>query len=293
MNNKLIDGIKVSGEIKEEIKNEIDFLVSSGERRPSLTIVLVGKHSASKIYVKAKMKACKEVGIDANLISLNDNISEEDLLILIKKLNNKKTEDGFIVQLPLPDHISVQKVIDSINSNKDIDGFTNDNIGSITSKKKKLMPATGLGVLTLIERYNIDIVSKNCVVLGSSRNVGAAIAQILMQKEEVTVTVCNSKTKNLKNITKNADIIISAVGKPNLVTQDMVKDGVIIIDVGISRVEDSTRKSGYKIVGDVDFENVSKKAKMISPVPGGVGPMTIVSLLQNTLKAYNENRKRL
>lgn len=291
--NKLIDGIKVSGEIKEEIKNEIDFLVSSGERRPSLTIVLVGKHSASKIYVKAKMKACKEVGIDANLISLNDNISEQDLLILIKKLNNKKTEDGFIVQLPLPDHISVQKVIDSINSNKDIDGFTNDNIGSITSKKKKLMPATGLGVLTLIERYNIDIVSKNCVVLGSSRNVGAAIAQILMQKEEVTVTVCNSKTKNLKNITKNADIIISAVGKPNLVTQDMVKDGVIIIDVGISRVEDSTRKSGYKIVGDVDFENVSKKAKMISPVPGGVGPMTIVSLLQNTLKAYNENRKRL
>ncbi len=155
------------------------------------------------------------------------------------------------------------------------------------------MPATGLGVLTLIERYNIDIVSKNCVVLGSSRNVGAAIAQILMQKEEVTVTVCNSKTKNLKNITKNADIIISAVGKPNLVTQDMVKDGVIIIDVGISRVEDSTRKSGYKIVGDVDFDNVSKKAKMISPVPGGVGPMTIVSLLQNTLKAYNENRKRL
>jgi len=291
--NKLIDGIKVSGEIKEEIKNEIDFLVSSGERRPSLTIVLVGKHSASKIYVKAKMKACKEVGIDANLISLNDNISEQDLLNLIKKLNYKKTEDGFIVQLPLPDHISVQKVIDSINSNKDIDGFTNDNIGSITSKKKKLMPATGLGVMTLIERYNIDIVSKNCVVLGSSRNVGAAIAQILMQKDEVTVTVCNSKTKNLKNITINADIIISAVGKPNLVTQDMVKDGVIIIDVGISRVEDSTRKSGYKIVGDVDFENVSKKAKMISPVPGGVGPMTIVSLLQNTLKAYNENRKRL
>ena len=291
--NKLIDGIKVSGEIKEEIKEEIDFLVSSGERRPSLTIVLVGKHSASKIYVKAKMKACEEVGIDANLISLNDNILEQDLLALIKKLNNKKTKDGFIVQLPLPDHISVQKVIDSIDSNKDIDGFTNDNIGSITSKKKKLMPATGLGVLTLIERYNIDIVSKNCVVLGSSRNVGAAIAQILMQKEEVTVTVCNSKTKNLKNITINADIIISAVGKPNLVTQDMVKDGVIIIDVGISRVEDSTRKSGYKIVGDVDFENVSKKAKMISPVPGGVGPMTIVSLLQNTLKAYNENRKRL
>ena len=291
--NKLIDGIKVSGEIKEEIKNEIDFLVSSGERRPSLTIVLVGKHSASKIYVKAKMKACKEVGIDANLISLNDNISEQDLLNLIKKLNYKKTEDGFIVQLPLPDHISVQKVIDSINSNKDIDGFTNDNIGSITSKKKKLMPATGLGVMTLIERYNIDIVSKNCVVLGSSRNVGAAIAQILMQKDEVTVTVCNSKTKNLKNITINADIIISAVGKPNLVTQDMVKDGVIIIDVGISRVEDSTRKSGYKIVGDVDFDNVSKKAKMISPVPGGVGPMTIVSLLQNTLKAYNESRKRL
>ena len=291
--NKLIDGIKVSEEIKKEIKSEIDFFISSGERRPSLSIVLVGKHSASKIYVKAKMKACKEVGIDANLISLSDNISQKDLLILIEKLNNKKTEDGFIVQLPLPDHISVQKVIDSIDSNKDIDGFTNDNIGSITSKKKKLMPATGLGVLTLIERYEIDIVSKNCVVLGSSRNVGAAIAQILMQREDVTITVCNSKTKNLNNITINADIIISAVGKPKLLTQDMVKDGVIIIDVGISRIKDSTRKSGYKIVGDVDFENVSKKAKMISPVPGGVGPMTIVSLLQNTLKAYNENRKRL
>ena len=291
--NKLIDGIKVSEEIKKEIKSEIDFFISSGERRPSLSIVLVGKHSASKIYVKAKMKACKEVGINANLISLSDNISQKDLLILIEKLNNKKTEDGFIVQLPLPDHISVQKVIDSIDPNKDIDGFTNDNIGSITSKKKKLMPATGLGVLTLIERYEIDIVSKNCVVLGSSRNVGAAIAQILMQREDVTITVCNSKTKNLNNITINADIIISAVGKPNLVTQDMVKDGVIIIDVGISRIKDSTRKSGYKIVGDVDFENVSKKAKMISPVPGGVGPMTIVSLLQNTLKAYNENRKRL
>ena len=291
--NKLIDGIKVSEEIKKEIKSEIDFLISSGERRPSLSIVLVGKHSASKIYVKAKMKACKEVGINANLVSLSDNISQKDLLILIEKLNNKKTEDGFIVQLPLPDHVSVQKVIDSIDSNKDIDGFTNDNIGSITSKKKKLMPATGLGVLTLIERYEIDIVSKNCVVLGSSRNVGAAIAQILMQREDVTITVCNSKTKNLNNITINADIIISAVGKPNLVTQDMVKDGVIIIDVGISRIKDSTRKSGYKIVGDVDFENVSKKAKMISPVPGGVGPMTIVSLLQNTLKAYNENRKRL
>ncbi len=291
--NKLIDGIKVSEEIKKEIKSEIDFFISSGKRRPSLSIVLVGKHSASKIYVKAKMKACKEVGINANLISLSDNISQKDLLILIEKLNNKKTEDGFIVQLPLPDHISVQKVIDSIDPNKDIDGFTNDNIGSITSKKKKLMPATGLGVLTLIERYKIDIVSKNCVVLGSSRNVGAAIAQILMQREDVTITVCNSKTKNLNNITINADIIISAVGKPNLVTQDMVKDGVIIIDVGISRIKDSTRKSGYKIVGDVDFENVSKKAKMISPVPGGVGPMTIVSLLQNTLKAYNENRKRL
>ena len=157
--NKLIDGIKVSEEIKKEIKSEIDFFISSGERRPSLSIVLVGKHSASKIYVKAKMKACKEVGINANLISLSDNISQKDLLILIEKLNNKKTEDGFIVQLPLPDHISVQKVIDSIDSNKDIDGFTNDNIGSITSKKKKLMPATGLGVLTLIERYKIDIVS--------------------------------------------------------------------------------------------------------------------------------------
>ena len=199
--------------------------------------------------------------------------------------------DGFIVQLPLPDQINVQNVIDSINPDKDVDGFTNDNIGSITSNIKKLLPATGLGVMTLIERYNIDLESKTCAILGSSRNVGAAIAQMLMQKEEVTVTVCNSKTKNLKDITTNSDLIISAVGKPSLVTSDMVKDGVIIIDVGISRVRDESKKSGFKIVGDVDFDNVLPKASLISPVPGGVGPMTIASLIQNTLKAYKNNEE--
>ena len=195
------------------------------------------------------------------------------------------------MQLPLPDNISVQKVIEHIHPSKDVDGFTNDNIGSITSTKKKLMPATGLGVMTLIERYAIDIESKKCVVIGSSRNVGGAIAQMLVQREDVTVTVCNSKTKNLKSITIDADLIISAVGIPNLVTEDMVKEGVSIIDVGISRVEDSSKKSGYKIVGDVDFENIYNKAYLITPVPGGVGPMTIVSLLQNTLKVYCDKFK--
>ena len=289
--NKIIDGIKISSEIKEEIKEEVSLIKEHGGRAPSLCIVLVGNHSASRIYVKAKIRACEEVGIDVDLITLNDNILQAELLDLIKKLNNKKSLDGFIVQLPLPDQINVQNVIDSINPDKDVDGFTNDNIGSITSNIKKLLPATGLGVMTLIDRYNIDLESKTCAILGSSRNVGAAVAQMLMQKEEVTVTVCNSKTKNLKDITTNSDLIISAVGKPSLVTSDMVKDGVIIIDVGISRVRDESKKSGFKIVGDVDFDNVLPKASLISPVPGGVGPMTIASLIQNTLKAYKNNEE--
>ena len=289
--NKIIDGLKISSDIKKEIKDEISLIKKRGFRTPSLCIVLVGGHSASKIYVNAKIRACEEVGIEVELISLNDNILEGDLLKLIDKLNKKKSLDGFIVQLPLPEQINVQNVIDSINPDKDVDGFTNDNIGSITSDIKKLLPATGLGVMTLIERYKIDLESKSCVILGSSRNVGAAIAQMLMQREEVTVTVCNSKTKNLKDITKKADIIISAVGKPNLVTSDMVKDGVIIIDVGISRVRDKSKKSGFKIVGDVDFNNVFSKVSMITPVPGGVGPMTIASLIQNTLKAHKNNEK--
>ena len=289
--NKIIDGLKISSDIKKEIKDEISLIKQRGDRVPSLSIVLVGNHSASSIYVNAKIRACEEVGINVELISLNDNILEVELLDLIRKLNNNKSLDGFIVQLPLPDQINVQNVIDSINPDKDVDGFTNDNIGSITSDIKKLLPATGLGVMTLIERYKIDLESKSCAILGSSRNVGAAIAQMLMQREEVTVTVCNSKTKNLKNITKMADLIISAVGKPNLVTSEMVKDGVVIIDVGISRVRDKSKKSGFKIVGDVDYDNVFAKASMITPVPGGVGPMTIASLIQNTLKAHKNNEE--
>tara|TARA_B100000123_G_scaffold250163_1_gene208895 strand:+ start:4948 stop:5823 length:876 start_codon:yes stop_codon:yes gene_type:complete len=290
--NKIIDGIKVSSDIKSEIKKEISSFKKDGKRVPSLSIVLVGNHTASSIYVNAKVRACKDVGIDVNLINLNDNISELDLLEIINELNNKSDLDGFIVQLPLPPQVNVQNVIDSISPAKDVDGFTNDNIGSITSEVKKLLPATGLGVMTLIERYNIDIESKSCAILGSSRNVGAAIAQMLMQKEQVTVTVCNSKTKNLKEITSNADIIISAVGKPNLVTSDMVKEGAVIIDVGISRIRDDSKKSGYRIVGDVDYENVLPKVSLITPVPGGVGPMTIASLIQNTLRAYRNNEKR-
>ena len=289
--NKIIDGVKISNEIKSEISNKISKAIDKGYRSPSLKIVLVGGHGPSLIYVNAKLKACEAAGIDAELISLSDNIKQEDLSDLINNLNTDNDVDGFIVQLPLPDNISVQKVIEHIHPSKDVDGFTNDNIGSITSTNKKLMPATGLGVMTLIERYAIDIESKKCVVIGSSRNVGGAIAQMLVQREDVTVTVCNSKTKNLKSITIDADLIISAVGIPNLVTEDMVKEGVSIIDVGISRVEDSSRKSGYKIVGDVDFENIYNKANLITPVPGGVGSMTIVSLLQNTLKVYCDKFK--
>ena len=284
----LIDGKKVAGEIKDEISKVISESISSGNRAPSIKIVLVGDHGPSKIYVNAKLKACKSVGIEAELISLSDNINQNDLSELIADMNKDQDLDGFIVQLPLPNQVSVQKVIELIDPSKDIDGFTNDNIGSISSKNKKLMPATGLGVMTLIERYGIDIDSKKCVVLGASRNVGGAIAQMLVEKEDATVVVCNSKTKDIKYFTSDADLIISAVGKPKLVTADMVKNGVAIIDVGISRVEDSSKKSGYKIVGDIDFDNVRKKASLITPVPGGVGPMTIVSLLQNTLKVYCE-----
>ena len=284
----LIDGKKVAGEIKDEISKVISESIFRGNRAPSIKIVLVGDHGPSKIYVNAKLKACESVGIEAELISLNDNINQDDLSELIADMNIDQDLDGFIVQLPLPNQVSVQKVIELIDPSKDIDGFTNDNIGSISSKNKKLMPATGLGVMTLIERYGIDIDSKKCVVLGASRNVGGAIAQMLVEKEDATVVVCNSKTKDIKYFTSDADLIISAVGKPKLVTADMVKNGVAIIDVGISRVEDSSKKSGYKIVGDVDFDNVRKKASLITPVPGGVGPMTIVSLLQNTLKVYCE-----
>ena len=284
----LIDGKKIAGEIKDEISKVILDSISIGNRAPSIKIVLVGDHGPSKIYVNAKLKACESVGIKAELISLNDNTKQDKLSELIADMNKDQDLDGFIVQLPLPNHVSVQKVIELIDPSKDIDGFTNDNIGSISSKNKKLMPATGLGVMTLIERYGIDIDSKKCVVLGASRNVGGAIAQMLVEKEDATVVVCNSKTKDIKYFTSDADLIISAVGKPKLVTADMVKDGVAIIDVGISRVEDSSKKSGYKIVGDVDFDNVRKKASLITPVPGGVGPMTIVSLLQNTLKVYCE-----
>ena len=283
--NNLIDGKKVASEIKNEITQKISYSISKGNRVPSIKIILVGDHGPSKIYVNAKLKACESVGIDAELISLNDNINQDELSEIIKKLNSDQNLDGFIVQLPLPDQISVQKIIELIDPSKDIDGFTNDNIGSITSKKKKLMPATGLGVMTLIERYNIDIDSKKCVVLGASRNVGGAIAQMLVEREDATVIVCNSKTKNLKSLTIDADLIVSAVGIPNLVTSDMVKNGVAIIDVGISRVKDPTKKSGYKIVGDVDFDNVSKKASLITPVPGGVGPMTIAMLVENTIEA--------
>ena len=286
---KIIDGIKISNDIKSEVKHEIDLHIKNGLRSPKLAIILVGNHHASSIYVNAKIKACTAVGIDSELIRLSDNIKEADLLLKIDSLNNDKGLDGFIIQLPLPDNISVQKVIDSIKPEKDIDGFTNDNIGSITSNINKLLPATGVGVLTLLERYNVDMNSKNCVVIGSSRNVGAPIAQMLMQKEESTVVVCNSKTKNLAFYTKDADILISAVGKPNLITSDMVKKDVVIIDVGISRIIDKSKKSGYKLVGDIDFDNVFEKAKLITPVPGGVGPMTIASLIQNTLKAYNSN----
>lgn len=286
----IIDGKQISADIKEEIKLQVEAMKNEGKRAPHLAIIIVGDDGASHTYVGGKMTACKAVGFDYTLMQFASTISEVKLLKHVDQLNSDDDIDGFIVQLPLPDHISVEKVTASISPEKDVDGFTNENFGSITSKDPLLMPATPFGVMELIKRYEIDTEGKNCVIVGASRLVGAPLALMMSNDAHATVTLCHKYTENLASHTKNADILVVAVGKPGLITKDMVKEGAVVIDVGTTRVKDDTKKSGFKLTGDVDYDAVAPIASYITPVPGGVGPMTIASLMINTLQAAKQNQ---
>ncbi len=287
----LLDGNATSKIIKGEIALEVEALKRSGKKVPHLAAVIVGSNGASLTYVGAKVKACQEVGFESTLLQLSETISEPDLLAEIQKLNANPSVDGYIVQLPLPAHIDDQKILMAIDPKKDVDGFNPENVGRMVLNLPCFLPATPAGIIELLRRYEVPTEGANCVVLGRSHIVGLPMS-ILLQRNaypgNCTVTLAHSKTKNIKAICANADIIIAAIGKPNYVTADMVKEGAVVVDVGITRVEDSTRKSGFRIAGDVDFENVSPKCSFITPVPGGVGPMTIVSLMLNTLLAVKK-----
>jgi methylenetetrahydrofolate dehydrogenase (NADP+)/methenyltetrahydrofolate cyclohydrolase len=284
----ILDGKKTSNEIKEEIKITVNTMKASGERPPHLAAVLVGNDGASLTYVGSKVRSCEYVGFDSTLIRLESNISEEDLLRHIKDLNQDDNLDGYIVQLPLPKHIDDEKILLAIDPRKDVDGFHPTNFGRMALELNAFIPATPFGILQLLKRYKVPTSGKHCVVVGRSHIVGRPISILMSQKGpagNATVTVAHSRTENLEMITRSADIVIMALGIPEYLTADMVKEGVVIIDVGITRVPDKKHPKGYVIKGDVAYEEVSKKANFITPVPGGVGPMTIAMLLQNTLLA--------
>lgn len=285
---QLIDGKKIAGEIKTEIAAEVKKMVGDGIRRPSLTAILVGHDGGSETYVAAKVRACEECGFTSSLIRFESDVTEEQLLKEIEKLNKDNSVDGFIVQLPLPKHIDEQKIIEAIDYRKDVDGFHPINVGRLSIGLSGFRSATPAGIMMLLERYGVETSGKKAVVLGRSNIVGKPMAMMLMQKGtpgNCTVTVCHSATENIAEITKQADIIIAALGVPGFLKKDMVKEGVAIIDVGTTRVPDASKKSGFSLKGDVDFENVAPLCSYITPVPGGVGPMTIVSLMSNTLAA--------
>ena len=280
---QLIDGKKVASDIKQEIAAEVEQMLAQGKRRPHLAAILVGHDGGSETYVKNKVLACEQCGFKSTLIRYEDTITEEELLQTIDRLNADDEVDGFIVQLPLPKHISEQKVIEAIDYRKDVDGFHPTNVGRMSIGLPCFVSATPSGIIELLSRYNVNTRGANCVVLGRSNIVGKPVATLLMQKAHTgnaTVTVCHSATKNIKEICREADIIIAALGSP-----DMVKPGAVIIDVGTTRVPSTETKSGFKLKGDVDFANVAPKCSFITPVPGGVGPMTICSLMKNTLLA--------
>ena len=288
----ILDGKKTSNEIKEEIKITVNSMKASGERPPHLAAVLVGNDGASLTYVGSKVRSCEYVGFDSTLIRLESNISEEELLRHISDLNQDDNLDGYIVQLPLPNHINEEKILLAIDPKKDVDGFHPANFGKMALELNAFIPATPFGILQLLERYKVPTSGKHCVVVGRSHIVGRPISILMSQKGpagNATVTVTHSRTENLDMLTRSADIVIMALGIPEYLTADMVKEGVVIIDVGITRVPDKKHPKGYVIKGDVAYEEVSKKAKFITPVPGGVGPMTIAMLLQNTLLARQWN----
>ncbi len=285
----LIDGKKTAKDIRAELKQKIDELKNSGKNVPGLVTILVGENPASQVYVRSKIKDCEEIGMRTKSEYLPDDISEKDLLDVIDKYNKDNNYHGILVQLPLPKHINENKIIEAISPKKDVDGFSPTSIGNLVIGKGTFVSCTPAGIQELLIRYNIDTKGKHVVVLGRSNIVGKPIANIMLQKKEhanSVVTICHSAAKDLTQFTKQADILIAAIGSANFVKANMIKEGAVVVDVGINRVEDSTKPKGYKIVGDVDFDEVSKKASYITPVPGGVGPMTRAMLLSNTFKAY-------
>lgn len=285
---QLIDGKKISTEIKEEIAIEVEKIKKNGGKTPHLAAVLVGHDGGSETYVAHKVKSCEQVGFESTLVRYEDDVTEAELLAKVHELNIDNRIDGFIVQLPLPKHISEQKVIEAINPEKDVDGFHPVNVGRMTIGLPCFVSATPAGIVELLKRYKIPLSGKHCVVIGRSNIVGRPVSVLLSQKSDfgnATVTVVHSRTENLKEICLQADVIIAALGIPDFLKADMVKDGATVIDVGTTRVKSDKTKSGWKLKGDVDFDNVAPKCSFITPVPGGVGPMTIVSLLLNTLKA--------
>lgn len=288
----LLDGKQIAATIREELKQQISDLLAKGQRAPKLGIVIVGHNPASETYVSNKMKACAQVGIEVEKIALEDSITESQLLAVVDELNHSTNLDGFIVQLPLPPHISESAITSAIDYRKDVDGLTPENVGRAAKGLPCIVSATPRGIRELLARYDIPTEGKHIVVIGRSNIVGKPMATLLMQKQErgnATVTLCHSHTTNLQQICLTADIIIVAVGHPGLLTAEMVPQGATVIDVGITRVEDPTDPKGYRLAGDVDFDAVAPKCAYITPVPGGVGPMTIVSLLQNTLQAYGHS----
>lgn len=284
---QLIDGKKVAADIKQHIAEEVKDIIAHGGKRPHLAAILVGHDGGSETYVANKVKACEECGFVSTLIRYEDDVTEAELLAKINELNTNPDVDGFIVQLPLPSHIAEQKVIEAISPEKDVDGFHPVNVGKMSLGLPCFVSATPNGIIELLRYYHIETSGKNCVVLGRSNIVGKPMAQLMIQKNigDATVTVCHSHSKSLKEECRKADIIIAAIGQPEFVTADMVKDGAVIIDVGTTRVPDATKKKGFRLCGDVKFDEVAEKCSYITPVPGGVGPMTICSLMMNTLKA--------
>ena len=284
----ILDGKKTSNDIKDEIADEVNSIISNGDRPPHLAAVIVGNDGASLTYVGSKVRACEKVGFDSTLVSLEDSISEQELLDKVYELNNDKKIDGYIVQLPLPEHIDTQKVLLAVDPKKDVDGFHPVNFGRMALNLPTFISATPNGIMELLKRYEVPTEGKNTIVIGRSDIVGKPVSILMGLKTNPgnsTVTLAHSRTKNIEDLIKQADIVISALGVPDFIKEHMIKEGATVIDVGITRVEDDSQK-GYKIVGDVDYENVSKKSSFITPVPGGVGPMTIAMLLKNTLQAY-------
>lgn len=290
---QILDGLKVSNDLKQEIKIEVDKIIASGKRAPQLAAILVGNNGASKAYVNSKVKDCAEVGFKSSLFKFESDVSEEEVLNKIKKLNEDPEIDGFIVQLPLPKKMDQEKIIMAIDPSKDVDGFHPENFGKMALEMESFLPATPYGILTLLERYNVKTEGKHCVIIGRSRIVGKPMSILMGRKDNPgnsTVTLTHSYTPNIEEFTKKADIVITALGNPHFLKADMIKDGAVIVDVGITRVENDSKK-GYYLAGDVDFDSCEPKASWITPVPGGVGPMTRAMLMKNTILAYNKNNK--